>query len=130
MPGIQTDAWDTAGGVFMAALGLGCAWLGGVAVLRPRRPPQPIGGPVRVVRVWGLGYVLLGIGMAARMTTMLVGKEPAWPMTVIYWAAGPLLIISVTAAGVSQRRARPSGRWRRRRAAQAKGPCPGARQHS
>ncbi|MFE7112344.1 hypothetical protein ACFU98_34885 [Streptomyces sp. NPDC057575] len=37
---------------------------------------------------------------------MLVGKEPAWPMTVIYWAAGPLLIFSVTAAGVSQRRAR------------------------
>ncbi|MET9774554.1 hypothetical protein ABZ023_09790 [Streptomyces sp. NPDC006367] len=44
--------------------------------------------------------------MAAKMTTMLVGKQPAWPMAVLYWAAGPLLLFSVTAAGVSQRRAR------------------------
>ncbi len=43
MLGIQTDAWDTAGGVLMTVVGLGCAWWGGLAVLRPGRPPQPIG---------------------------------------------------------------------------------------
>ncbi|MFJ3820391.1 hypothetical protein [Streptomyces nodosus] len=59
-----------------------------------------------VARAWGLGYVVLGIGMAAKMTTMLVGKEPAWPMAVLNWAAGPLLLFSVTAAVVSQWRAR------------------------
>jgi hypothetical protein len=106
MLGTQTDALDTAGGVFMTVLALGSAWLGGLAVLRPHRPPQPIGGPVWVARTWGLAYVLLGIAMAAKMTTMLVGKEPTWPMAVLYWAAGPLLLFSVTAAGVSQWRAR------------------------
>lgn len=106
MLGIQTDALDTAGGVFMTVVALGCTWLGGRAVLRPHRPPQPIGGPVWVARTWGLAYVLLGIAMAAKMTTMLVGKEPAWPMAVLHWAAGPLLIFSVIAAGVSQWRAR------------------------
>lgn len=109
MLGIQTDALDTAGGVFMTVLALGCTWWGGLAVLRPHRPPQPIVGPVWVARAWGLGYVLLGTGMAAKMTTMLVGKQPAWPMAVLYWAAGPLLLFSVTAAGVSQ--------WRTRRRA-------------
>ncbi|MFH8628121.1 hypothetical protein ACH4A8_40610 [Streptomyces vietnamensis] len=106
MLGIQTDALDTAGGVFMTVVALGCTWLGGRAVLRPHRPPQPIVGPVWVARTWGVAYVLLGIGMAGKMTTMLVGKEPFWPMAVLYWAAGPLLIFSVTAAGVSQWRAR------------------------
>ncbi|MFF6842243.1 hypothetical protein ACFY8X_26170 [Streptomyces tanashiensis] len=106
MLGIQTDALDTAGGVFMTVLALGCTWLGGQAVLRPHRPPQPIVGPVWVARTWGLAYVLLGIAMAAKMTTMLAGEEPAWPMAVLYWAAGPLLIFSVTAAGASQWRAR------------------------
>lgn len=106
MLGIQTDGLDTAGGVFMTVVALGSVWLGGLAVLRPHRPPQPIGGPVWVARTWGLAYVLLGISMAARMTTMLVGKEQAWPMAVLYWAAVPLLLFSVAAAGVSQWRAR------------------------
>jgi hypothetical protein len=106
MLGIQTDALDTAGGVFMTVVALGSAWLGGRAVLQPHRPPQPIVGSVWVARTWGLAYVLLGIAMAARMTTMLAGKEPAWPMAVLHWAAGPLLIFSVIAAGVSQWRAR------------------------
>ncbi|MEV1055500.1 hypothetical protein [Streptomyces sp. NPDC049887] len=44
--------------------------------------------------------------MAGKMTAMLAGKELAWPMAVLYWAAGPLLIFSVTAAGVSQWRVR------------------------
>ncbi|MFD9977904.1 hypothetical protein ACFWZR_27035 [Streptomyces sp. NPDC059017] len=34
-----------------------------------------------------LAYVLLGIGMAGKMTAMLAGKELAWPMAVLYWAA-------------------------------------------
>ncbi|MYS34314.1 hypothetical protein GT025_09305 [Streptomyces sp. SID4920] len=106
MLGIQTDGLDTAGGVFMTVVALGCTWLGGRAVLRPHRPPQPIGGPVWVARTWGIAYVLLGMAMVARMTTMLAGREPAWPMAVLHWAAGPLLIFSVIAAGVSQRRTR------------------------
>ncbi|MBD0708788.1 MULTISPECIES: hypothetical protein [unclassified Streptomyces] len=119
MFGIQTDGLETAGGVFMTVMALGSVWLGGRAVLRPHRPPQPIEGPVWVARTWGLAHVLLGIGMAARMTTMLAGKEPAWPMAVLHWAAGPLLIFSVIAACVSQWRARRrtggavSGRHRR-----------------
>ncbi|MFF8594523.1 hypothetical protein ACF061_24345 [Streptomyces sp. NPDC015220] len=126
----QTDPLETAGGVFMMAVGLGCAWLGGLAVLRPDRPPQPIQGPVRVVRAWGLGYVLLGICMAVRMTSMLVGEEPAWPLAVIYWVAGPLLTCSVTAAGVSQRRARRRAGGVRVGRHKRSDPSPGPGQHS
>lgn len=105
MFGIQTGPLDTAGAVFMAVVGLGCAWWGGLAVLHPCRPPKPFEGPVWVVRAWGLGYVLLGISTTVRMVTKLVGKEPAWLMAT-YWVIGPLLICSITAAYVSQRRAR------------------------
>lgn len=106
MLGIETGALDTAGGVFMTFLALGCAWLGGLAVLRPHRPPQPIGGPVWVVRTWGFSYVLLGIAMAAKMTAMLVGQESPWAVAMLNWVAGPLVLLSVIAAGVSQWRAR------------------------
>nr|WSZ18875.1 hypothetical protein OH837_38855 [Streptomyces canus] len=105
MFGVQTDPLDTAGAVFMVVVALGCAWWGGLGVLHPRRPPKPFEGPVWVVRAWGLSYVLLGISMAARMVTKLVGKEPAWLMET-YWVIGPLLICSITAAYVSQWRAR------------------------
>ncbi|WP_406352372.1 hypothetical protein OHB56_07715 [Streptomyces sp. NBC_01635] len=87
----------------MAFVGLGCAWWGGPAVLRP---PKPSGGPVRVVRAWELGYVLMGPCMAVRMVTRLVGKEPARLMAMTYWAVEPFLVCSITAAYVSRRRAR------------------------
>ncbi|MEU2600163.1 hypothetical protein ABZ669_23805 [Streptomyces hirsutus] len=106
MLGIQADPLETAGGVFMAFVGLGCAWWGGPAVLRPRRPPKPFEGPVRMVRAWGLGYVPMGLCMTVRMVTRLVGKEPAWRMAMTCRVVGPFLMCSVTAAYVSQRRAR------------------------
>ena len=59
----------------MAVAGLGCACFGGLAVLRPGSPPKPFEGPAWVVRAWGFGYVLLGLGTAARMGLMLVGKH-------------------------------------------------------
>ncbi|MFF0110007.1 hypothetical protein [Streptomyces hirsutus] len=40
------------------------------------------------------------------MVTRLVGKEPAWLMAMTYWVVGPFLMCSITAAYVSQRRAR------------------------
>ncbi|GAA2289126.1 hypothetical protein GCM10010415_70720 [Streptomyces atrovirens] len=110
MISIQTDALDTAGGVFMAVAGLGCACFGGLAVLRPGSPPKPFEGPAWVVRAWGFGYVLLGLGTAARMGLMLVGKEPARLTAVTHSVATPLLICSVTAAYVvRRRRRRPAG---------------------
>lgn len=48
---------------------------------------------------------------ALRMTAMLVGEEPTWPVITLPWVAGSLLVCSVTAAGVS--------RWRARRRAGA-----------
>ena len=98
MLGVQSDRWVTAGGVLMAGMGLARTGVGGPAVLRP---PRPIGGPMWMVRAWGPG-VLLGICMTAQMPIMLVGREPARPMTVVRRAVGPLLIISVTSAAVSQ----------------------------
>lgn len=106
MLGTRTDALDTAGAEFMTVVGLGCAWWGCLVMLRPHRPPLLIEGPVWVVRVWRTAYVLLGVCMAVRMTAMLVGEEPAWPMIALQWVAGPLLVCSVTAAGVSLWRAR------------------------
>lgn len=103
---IQTDALDTAGAVFMAVAGLGCACFGGLVVLRPRRPPKPFDGPVWVVRAWGLGYVLLGLGTAVRMGLVLVGKELAWLTAVTCLVVTPLLVCSVTAAYAVQRRGR------------------------
>jgi hypothetical protein len=103
---VRTEALDTAGGVFMAVAGLGCACFGGLAVLRPRRLPKSFEGPVWVVRAWGLGYVLLGLGTAVRMGLMLVGKEPAWLTVVTQLVVTPLLICSITAAYVVQRRGR------------------------
>ncbi|MFD5448255.1 hypothetical protein ACWDTR_19470 [Streptomyces sp. NPDC003470] len=105
MPGIQTDPLDTAGALFVAVVGLGVAWWGGMAVLHPRRPPEPFEGPVWVVRSWGLGYVLSGLCTSVRMVTTLFGREPAW-LTAVYWVVGPLLICSIAAAYVIRRRAR------------------------
>ncbi|WP_329254326.1 hypothetical protein [Streptomyces canus] len=103
---IQTDLLDTAGAVAMAVAGLGCACIGGVIAIRPRRLPKPFEGPPWVVRAWGIGYVLLGLGTAARMGLMLLGKELAWLTAVTYLIVTPLLICSIMAAYVVQRRAR------------------------
>ncbi|MFF8713338.1 hypothetical protein ACF07T_18200 [Streptomyces sp. NPDC015184] len=95
---------DRAMDVFTAALGLGCVWMGCLAVLRPRRPPEPIQGPVQVVRTWGLGFVLLGISLTAETVTLMTGGEPGWAGDVIRWVAGPLVVGSIVAAVVARRR--------------------------
>ncbi|MFE9171085.1 hypothetical protein ACFYNZ_16420 [Streptomyces kebangsaanensis] len=104
----MTEVFDGAVDVLSMALGLGCVWLGWRAVLRPRRPPEPIQGPVWVVRAWGLGYVLLGICLTIQSVTLMAGGEPGRPADVIRWVAGPLLVGSILAAFLSRR-------WERRR---------------
>ncbi|MFF9496527.1 hypothetical protein [Streptomyces flaveolus] len=105
----MTEVFDRAVDVLIVAVGLGCVWLGGRAVLRPRQPPEPIRGPVWVVLVWGLGYVLLGNSLTIESVTLMAGGEPGWPADVMRWVAGPLVVGSILAAFLSQR-------WERRRA--------------
>ncbi|MFF9402492.1 hypothetical protein ACF1FX_24345 [Streptomyces sp. NPDC014646] len=114
MLGTAIDVLDRAMDVLMVAVGLGCAWLGCWAVLRPRRPPEPIRGPVWVVRTWGLGFVLLGISLAIETITLMTGGETGWAADVIRWVAGPLVVGSIVAAFVARR-------WKRHRARTVKG---------
>ncbi|MET9922873.1 hypothetical protein ABZZ04_38315 [Streptomyces sp. NPDC006435] len=100
--------------VFVVVTGLGCVWLGCQALLRPRRPPEPIHGPVWVVRSWGLGFVLLGISLAVEMVLPMTGRESGLPADVIRLAAGPLVAGSIVAAFVVRG-------WQRRRSRTAKG---------
>jgi hypothetical protein len=107
--GTVTEVFDRAVDVFMMAVGLGCVWLGWRAVLRPRRSPEPIQGPVWVVRAWGIGFVVLGICLTIKWVPLMAGGEPGWPVDVIRWVAGPLVVGSTLAAFLSRR-------WERRRA--------------
>ncbi|MBX9396513.1 hypothetical protein K4749_23710 [Streptomyces sp. TRM72054] len=111
MLGTVTDVFDRVVDVLVVALGLGCVWLGWRTVFRPRQPPEPIQGPVWVVRAWGVGYVLLGISLSVESVILMAGGKPDWPVDVIRWVAGPLVVGSLLAAFVS--------RWRRRYRARA-----------
>ncbi|WP_432077197.1 hypothetical protein [Streptomyces wuyuanensis] len=102
MLGTAIDVLDRAMDVLMVAVGLGCVWLGCGAVIRPRRPPGPIRGPVWVVRTWGLGFVLLGISLSIETITLMTGREPGWAADVIRWVAGPLVVGSIVAAFVAR----------------------------
>ena len=89
----MADAFDRFVDVFMMAVGLACLGLGCWAVLRPRRPPEPIlQEPVWVVRAWGLGFVLLGTTIAVETVTLMVGGEPGQVAGVTRWVAGPLVV--------------------------------------
>jgi hypothetical protein len=110
MLGTMTVVFERAADVFMVAGGLGCVWLGCWALLRPRRPPETFPGPVWVVRARGLGFVLLGISLAAETVTRMTGGEPGWTVDVIRWVAGPLVVGSMLAAFVIRRRERHRAR--------------------
>ncbi|MEU7384468.1 hypothetical protein AB0A91_31720 [Streptomyces sp. NPDC042207] len=105
----MTEVFNRAWDVLMVAVGLGCVWLGWRAALKPRRPPEPIRGPVWVVLAWGLGYVLLGNSLTIESVTLMAGGEPGRPADVIRWIAGPLVTCSILVAFLSLR-------WERRRA--------------
>lgn len=110
MLGTVTEVFDRAMDMLMVPLGLSCVWLGWRSVFRPRWSPEPIlQGPVWVVRAWGLGYVLLGISLTIESVTLMAGGELGWPVDVIRWVAGPLVVGSILVAFLSRR-------WERRRA--------------
>ncbi|MFJ7062477.1 hypothetical protein ACK8N7_36055 [Streptomyces griseobrunneus] len=110
MFGIVTEVFDTVVDVLVVAMGLGCVWLGMEAVLRPRRPPEPIQGPVWVVRTWGIGFVVLGICLAVQMVVLTTGGDADGVADVMRWVAGPLVAGSILAAFVIRLRER---RWTR-----------------
>ncbi|MFC5953070.1 hypothetical protein ACFP51_00760 [Streptomyces pratens] len=102
---------ETAVYVLAAGVGLGCAWLGWQAVRRPRRPPELVAQvPVRVVRVWGFSFTLLGVLFAVKAMIMAAGGNPGRVTDLITWVAGPLVVGSVLAAYVSRRRERRRAR--------------------
>ncbi|MDG9720681.1 hypothetical protein [Streptomyces sp. DH24] len=110
----MTQGLDRAMDVLVVAAGLGCVWLGCRAVFQPRRPPEPIHGPVWVVRAWGLGFVLLGIALTIETVTLMTGGESGWTADVIRWVAGPLVVGSIVMAHVARG-------WQRHRARTMKG---------
>ncbi|WP_051821282.1 hypothetical protein VM636_29375 [Streptomyces sp. SCSIO 75703] len=103
-----TEVFDRTMDVFTLLAALGCVALGVHVQFRPGQAPV-IKGPVRLVRVWGLGYVLLGISLAAQTAALMTGAEPAWTTHVIRWVAGPLVVGSLLASYVVRRRARRHG---------------------
>ncbi|MFG3532406.1 hypothetical protein ACGF8B_37645 [Streptomyces sp. NPDC047917] len=105
----MTEVFDKALDVLNVALGLGCVWLGWRAALRPRQAPSFRRRPVWAVRVWGLGFVVLGISLTIKSVTLMAGGEPGWPTDVIRWVATPLVVGSILAVFLSRR-------WERRRA--------------
>ncbi|MFV0132019.1 hypothetical protein ACLGIH_01900 [Streptomyces sp. HMX87] len=106
MLGQVTEVFDGAVNVLVVALGLGCVGMGWRAVLRPRRPPEPIRGPVWVVRAWGLGFVLVGISITVDTVILMAGGEHGRVMEVTRWVSGPLVVGSVLAGFVARRRER------------------------
>ncbi|WP_406726753.1 hypothetical protein WJ438_21960 [Streptomyces sp. GD-15H] len=96
--------------VFMPVVAAGCAWLGWTSLRRPRRSPLIMQGPGWLVRAWGLGYLLLGVGLAAEEVGRMVGEEPVWPSGPIRWIAGPLVVLSMLAGAVWRWRERHAGR--------------------
>ncbi|MCP9956869.1 hypothetical protein [Streptomyces sudanensis] len=117
MLGAVTGLLDRAVDVFTVVVGLGCTWLGCRAVVRPQgphRPPAPVRGPAWVVRVWGIGFVVLGISLAIETVTLMAGGEPGRAGDVIRWVAGPLVVGAIVAAFTARW-------WERHRTRAAKG---------
>lgn len=67
---------DMAVGVLMLVMAAGCTWLGWTSLRRPLGSPVIMRGPGWLVRTWGLGYLLLGVGLAAEEMGRIAGEEP------------------------------------------------------
>lgn len=101
---------DTAVGVLMLVVAAGCIWLGWKSLRRPREAPVSVQGPGWLVRAWGLGYLVLGVGLTAQEVGRIAGEEPAWPLILIRWIAGPLVAFPLVAGAVRRWRERRAGR--------------------
>lgn len=99
---------ETAVSVLMLIVAAGCTWLGWTSLRRPREAPVSVQGPGWLVRTWGLGYLVLGVGLTSQEVGRTAGEEPAWPLILIRWIAGPLVVLPLVAGAVR--------RWRERRA--------------
>jgi hypothetical protein len=99
-----TEVFDRAMDVFMVVVGVGLVGMGCRAALRPRRPPEPIQGPVWGIRAWGVGFVLLGLSITVDTVALMADGESGRMTDVIRWVAGPLVVGGVLAAFVTRRR--------------------------
>ncbi|MYU25636.1 hypothetical protein [Streptomyces sp. SID8352] len=92
--------------VFTLVMGVGCGVLGVSALFRPHALPEMIRGPIRVVRAWGLGYLVLGISLTAETVAVMGGGEPGRASDLARWVAGPLIVGALLAAFLIRRRDR------------------------
>ncbi|MFE6777148.1 hypothetical protein [Streptomyces sp. NPDC057702] len=104
-----TGATDRVLDLFLLAVGVGCGWLGWRPALWPRRVTGPARRPRWVARAWGLGYLVLGAALVAESVIRLAGGWQRWPMDVVRWVAGPLVVGSLLADLVVRRRERGRG---------------------
>ncbi|CAL9671522.1 hypothetical protein SUDANB15_07430 (plasmid) [Streptomyces sp. enrichment culture] len=96
------EVFERAVDVLVLAVGVGCAWQGWRPMLLPRRsltPTHRSAGSAWMARAWGLGMVLTGLSLTAMKTFEAVGGRPDWPVTLMVWVAGPL-VLATTLAGV------------------------------
>ncbi|MGJ3560102.1 hypothetical protein ACR6C2_21885 [Streptomyces sp. INA 01156] len=105
----MAESADTAVGVLMLVVAAGCTWLGWTSLRRPRKAPVSVREPGWLARAWGLGYLVLG-GLTAQEVGRTAGEEPAWPLILIRWIAGPLVLFPLVAGTVRQWRERRAGR--------------------
>lgn len=88
--------------VLIVVVGVGCVWLGWRALFLSPRPPEPARGPAWLARAWGAGHVLMGISLTVMVMTQVAGGTPDWPMRVILWCAGPLVVGTALAGLVTR----------------------------
>ncbi|MEU6522388.1 hypothetical protein ABZ892_05920 [Streptomyces sp. NPDC046924] len=101
---------ETAVSVLMLVVATGCTWLGWTSLRRPREAPASVRGPGWLVRTWGLGYLVLGVGLFTQEASRAGGEDPFWSLVLIRWIAGPLLVFSLMAGAVRRWRERRAGR--------------------
>lgn len=101
---------ETAVSVLMLVVATGCIHLGWTYLRRPREAPVSVQGPGWLVRTWGLGYLVLGVGLFTQEASRAGGEDPFWSLILIRWITGPLLVFSLVAGAVRRWRERRVGR--------------------